>query len=165
MTRRPPDDSPADAIGGLYDRFAGPLYRYALMILANPAAAADAVHDVFVSVLRGGVTLVHDERYLRRAVRNQCYSTLRRRHHDAADAADRRLLESVSVHADPAVRLLIEQVLRDLPAEQREVLHLKAFEGMTFQEIAAVTGEPVNTVASRYRYAMEKMRARLGVRG
>ena len=38
-------------------------------------------------------------------------------------------------------------------------MHLKVWEGMTFQEIADVTGEGLNTAASRYRYAMEKLRA------
>jgi DNA-directed RNA polymerase specialized sigma24 family protein len=44
------------------------------------------------------------------------------------------------------------------------VLHLKAFEGQTFQEIARTTAESINTVASRYRYALEKMKALLGQR-
>ena len=48
-----------------------------------------------------------------------------------------------------------------LPAEQREVVHLKVFEGMTFQEIADLCGESINTVASRYRYAIEKLRDQL----
>jgi len=40
-------------------------------------------------------------------------------------------------------------------------VHLKAFEGMTFEEIAALTDESINTIASRYRYAIEKLRASL----
>jgi RNA polymerase sigma-70 factor (ECF subfamily) len=63
---------------------------------------------------------------------------------------------------DPDLRIAIERALRALPPEQREVVHLKAFDGMTFQEIADATGESINTIASRYRYAMEKMRAQLG---
>ena len=47
---------------------------------------------------------------------------------------------------------------KQLPAEQREVVHLKVWEGMTFQEIADLTGESLNTAASRYRYAIEKLR-------
>ena len=54
-----------------------------------------------------------------------------------------------------------ERALRELPPDQREVVHLKAFEGMTFDEIAAFTNESINTVASRYRYAFEKLRASL----
>jgi len=57
----------------------------------------------------------------------------------------------------------IERALLALPAEQREVVHLKIYEGMTLQEIADATGESINTVASRYRYAIEKMRAHLHV--
>jgi RNA polymerase sigma factor (sigma-70 family) len=48
-----------------------------------------------------------------------------------------------------------------LPPDQREVLHLHAFEGMTFQEIADLAGESINTISSRYRYAMGKLRQTL----
>ena len=61
----------------------------------------------------------------------------------------------------PEERIATEQALRELPADQREVLHLKIFEGWTFNEIAALSGESVNTVASRYRYGLLKMRTRL----
>ena len=163
MTRRPPDGTAADRVGRLYDRFAGLLYRYALMILANPAAAADAVHDVFVSVLRRDVTLVDDEHYLRRAVRNQCYSVLRRRR-VRGEPQEATWLEPVAPPDDPLVRLLVAQAVSALPPEQREVVHMKTYEGWTFQEIAQLTDESPNTVASRYRYALERMRVLLGDR-
>jgi RNA polymerase sigma-70 factor (ECF subfamily) len=54
---------------------------------------------------------------------------------------------------------MIERALCQLPPERREVVHLKIFEGMTFQDIADLCDESINTVASRYRYAIEKMRA------
>ena len=146
-------------VGRLYDQFGASLYRYALMILADPSAAADAVHDVFVALMRGTPSLDDAGHYLRRAVRNECYSVLRKRR-TAASSTD-PLIEAVSAD-DPDLRIAIERALRELPPEQREVVHLKAFEGMTFREIADATGESINTVASRYRYAMEKMRAQLG---
>jgi RNA polymerase sigma-70 factor (ECF subfamily) len=70
------------------------------------------------------------------------------------------LLETVAGDRDsnPDERLALEAALRELPAEQREVVHLKAFEGLTFQEISELTAESINTVASRWRYAMEKLR-------
>ena len=145
-------------VGRLYDQFGASLYRYALMILADPSAAADAVHDVFVAVMRGNAPFDNAGHYLRRAVRNECYSALRRRR---TAASTDPLIEAVSTD-DPDLRIAIERALRELPPEQREVVHLKAFEGMTFQEIADAIGESINTVASRYRYAMEKMRAQLG---
>lgn len=74
------------------------------------------------------------------------------------------LLEAVdSTTDDPDSRLALEQALRLLPPEQREVIHLKVYEGLTFQEIAALIDESINTVASRYRYAMDKLRAHFSV--
>jgi DNA-directed RNA polymerase specialized sigma24 family protein len=67
MTPRPTESGPADWIGVLYDRHAGALYRYAVMILADSAAASDAVHQVFLGI--AGKPPGHiraEERYLRR---------------------------------------------------------------------------------------------------
>ena len=166
MTRRPADGAAADRIGRLYDRYAGGLYRYALMILADPAGAADAVQQVFVALLSGsGGAIDDEERYLRRSVRNACYSALRQRRPNVVSASDAPLLEAVAADRyrpdRPDERIAIEQAMRALPAEQREVVHLKVFEGWTFQEIADFGGESINTVASRYRYAMDKMRGYL----
>jgi len=154
----PPDDG---WIGPLYDRYGASLYRYAVMILADPSAAADVVQTVFVSLLRSRASPEFDERYLRRATRNECFSALRKRRRDVlASAAP--ILETIEGRSDRSdERLTIEKALRDLPAEQREVVHLKVFEGMSFQEIAELTYESINTVASRYRYAIEKLRASL----
>lgn len=151
-------------IGRLYDRFAGALYRYAVMVLADPDAAADVVQQVFASMLRQRREIAQAEHYLRRAVRNECYSVLRRRPRDTAAIAPSPLLEPVAALDDIDLRLTIEQTLRTLSPEQREVVHLKVYEGMTFQEIATLVGENANTIASRYRYAMEKMRVQLGAR-
>ena len=51
----------------------------------------------------------------------------------------------------------VRAALQRLPAEQAEVIVLKIWEAMTFAEIAVVLGESQNTVASRYRYAIEKL--------
>ena len=59
----------------------------------------------------------------------------------------------------------LEQALKALPPEQREVVHLHVYEGMTFQEVANATGESINTVSARYRYAVDKMRRLLGPTG
>jgi RNA polymerase sigma-70 factor (ECF subfamily) len=163
MMSRPLDAGPADRIGLLYDQYADRLYRYAVMILADSAAASDAVHQVFLGIAKKPAGHIRsDEPYLRRAVRNECYSALRRRRREAA-TGDEPLLETLAAVAErPEERLAMEAAIRTLPAEQREALHLKAFEGFTFQEIAEQLGEPINTVASRYRYAIEKLRQQLG---
>jgi len=135
------------------------------MLLMDPGAAADVVQQVFLAVVRRPPALDNDLHYLRRAVRNEAYSLLRRRRRRPEGTADVRVLEALTAADDrPDDRLALEQSLAALPAEQREVVHLKAFEGMTFQEIAEATGESINTVTSRYRYALDKMRGTLGAR-
>ena len=94
-------------------------------------------------------------------MRNECFSALRHRRRDVLASAS-ALLESVDAVSDrPDERLALEQALRGLPPVQREVVHLKVFEGMTFQEIADLTDESINTIASRYRYAIEALRVHL----
>jgi DNA-directed RNA polymerase specialized sigma24 family protein len=81
MPDRPPDD-PRSLVGRLYDAHGAALYRYALMLLADASAAEDAVHQVFSALLRRPAALENELHYLRRAVRNECYSHLRRRRKD-----------------------------------------------------------------------------------
>jgi len=62
---------------------------------------------------------------------------------------------------DAERRREIETALRRLPAEQREVLVLKIWNELTFEQIAGTLGIPLNTAASRYRYALAALRKEL----
>jgi RNA polymerase sigma-70 factor, ECF subfamily len=148
----------------LYDRCAEELYRYALMILADPAGAEDAVHQAFFKLVRsaGRVPVIREaQAYLRIAVRNECFSMLRRSQRQPTDPLPPLLEPCCEQEDDPAEREAIEAVLRVLPAEQREVVYLKIFEGLTLREISERIGVPLNTAASRYRYALERLRGSL----
>jgi RNA polymerase sigma-70 factor (ECF subfamily) len=146
-------------LGALYDRHAAGLYRYAVMILADTEAAADAVQQVFTRLVDRRETLELEEHYLRRAIRNECFSMLRDRRRRPHAANSHEILEAMSAPDDaPEERLAIQAALLALRPDQREVVHLKIFEGLTFLEIAELTDESINTIASRYRYALEKMR-------
>ena len=153
-------DTGAGDPGRLYEQFGPALHRYALMILANRQDSEDAIQQVFLAfVRRGAAHLDSPEAYLRTAVRNECFSMLRRRRDTPVDTSA-TLIEPVSPGDDhPEERLALEAALRELPPDQREVVHLKIFEGLTFQEIANLTYESINTIASRCRYAMTKLRA------
>jgi RNA polymerase sigma-70 factor (ECF subfamily) len=59
----------------------------------------------------------------------------------------------------------VEQALAALPVEQREVVYLKVYEGLTLQEIATLCDVSINTVASRYRYALAALRRELSAGG
>src|SRR6187401_2614274 len=109
MTREPEQ---ADELGRLYDRLGPSLYRYALMILADHGAAEDAVHEVFVTLTRRHLRDVESiDAYLRQAVRNECYSHLRRARARPTGDDDINLLEAASSEAHPAERLALEHAL------------------------------------------------------
>lgn len=153
------------ALAALYDAHVAGLYRYALMILANTAEAEDAVQQAFTKYLdRRGTAVLSEADYLRTAVRNECFSAFRRRRRDHPPAAPSCLLEPVAPGAHPDEKIALEDALRRLPPEQREVIHMKVYEGMTFEDIASRTGASVNTAASRYRYALAKLREHLAPR-
>jgi RNA polymerase sigma-70 factor (ECF subfamily) len=162
MAERPLNDR-RSIVGRLYDQHGASLYRYALMLLADPAAAADAVQQVFTALLRPAATIAFDNEahYLRRAVRNECFSALRRRRVRDEDAAG-LLLEPAGLEpVAPEERIALERAIRALPVDQREVVHLHVFEGLTFRQIAEQAGESINTVAGRYRYALARLKAAL----
>jgi RNA polymerase sigma-70 factor (ECF subfamily) len=164
MSRRPADDA-RDRVARLYDQHGASLYRYALMLLADPAVAEDAVQQVFSSLLQRSAAsrgIENEAHYLRRAVRNECYSMLRRglRRHPVYGSG--ALLEpAAGGETYPEERIALERALQQLPPDQREVVHLHVYEGLTLQEVADVTGVSINTVASRYRYALDKLREAL----
>ena len=77
---QPAGPSPREQLAAAYDRYVPGLYRYGLMILADPSAAQDAVHQAFVKLAaRGeGISQIAScNGYLRTAVRNECYRILR----------------------------------------------------------------------------------------
>ena len=142
------------------------VYGYVQSILADRAEAEDVVQEVFLRALtrsRWWFGLRNPTGYLYRAARNEALSRLRKRSVRTRAAAD--LLYSAEVLAtqeggievaEEAAR--VNAALLALPVEQREVVMLKVYQNMTFKEIARVTGASQNTAASRYRYALAKLK-------
>lgn len=151
----------AQTVAGLYEAYGPRLYRYAVLLLADRAAAEDALQDVFLQIARaldrGGFDVTFA--YLATTVRNTCYSALRRRRRRSEVAEP--ILEAASPEATEEERMMIDEALKALPTEQREVVYLKVFEGLTFQEIADRCDVSINTAGSRYRYAMQSLRRAL----
>jgi len=159
-----PRDTASERAERLYGELGADLYRYAVMLVADPASAEDAIQQVFAALLRHSGDLQNEAHYMRRAVRNECYSMLRSRVR-RKEEPERPLLEPVaSEGVNQAERIALESAIRQLPPEQREVVHLHVFEGWTFQEVANACGESINTVASRYRYAVARLREALAPR-
>lgn len=160
----PPDS--ARLLADAYDSHGAALFRYAAVLCASRSFAEDAVQQAFTKLAALGSRIAEIEslpHYLRTAVRNESFRLLQTPRltplHD-----DAPFLEPVDAALqNEEERRAVQSALAGLPAEQREIVHLKVYESQTFQEIAALLGIPANTAASRYRYAIEKLRERLAI--
>jgi RNA polymerase sigma-70 factor, ECF subfamily len=153
----------------LYDGHAQPLYAFLLNLTRDEADTRDLLQEVFVKLAREPERLagVRDERaFLIRLAHNAAIDLIRRR---GARERTREYFaaETISPFAAAAnpdentFRDELANALAELPPEQRAVVHLKLWEGLTFEEIAAALEISPNTAASRYRYGLDKLRDRL----
>lgn len=150
------------AYAALYARLARPLLRVATAMLADASEAEDAVHDVFVALARGRERLrqVEDlDAYVFASLRHAIASRINRRQ---SERRHWERLASIPVPAqgssEPGDEGELSAALAALPPEQREIVVMKIDGGLTFAQIAQVLGISPNTAASRYRYALEKLR-------
>ena len=143
----------------LYEVHGRALLAYACAFVHDPSEAEDVLHQVFLQLLRDGATEISSPGYLFRAVRNRALNHLRGRSREVAldGVLDSRLqwLESPSGSTETA--LALQSALGTLPQEQREVIVLRVWGRMTFEEVAGIVGVSPNTAASRYRYGLAKL--------
>jgi RNA polymerase sigma-70 factor (ECF subfamily) len=150
----------ADAVRALYERHGPALVAYACSFLPDVAAAEDAVHTVFLRLLRSEIeTPKSPVSYIYRAVRNTALNARRGSIRESPLAENEPLFARQSGNHEAA--LALQKLLSELSEEQREAVVMRIWSGMTLEEIAVSTEVSLNTVASRYRYALEKLRARM----
>lgn len=148
----------------LYEQHGPGLLAYASSVLGERAAAEDVLHQLFLKLLAGRVSIDGEPlAYLYRAVRNASLN---------AQRSAARLVElgsrDVWFEAAPLMRdeaLGLQTALVEIPQEQREVIVLRIWGGMTLQEASALLDIPLNTAASRYRYGLAKLRERMNPLG
>jgi RNA polymerase sigma-70 factor (ECF subfamily) len=161
----------AEALGALYDRHGRLLFGVLRALVPTTDAAEEVVQDAFHSVWRNAssyaVARGSVRTWLVAIARNAAIDWLRTK---GTRTARERSLDDVAAMSDPSAEQLLERLalrahVRDalaaLPPEQREVVVLAFYGGLTQTEIASRTGAPLGTVKSRARLAMGQLRRAL----
>lgn len=161
------------AFGRLYDRYARDVYALAAHVVPS-ADAEEIVQDVFVRVWNKAAQFDADRgsfvAWLMTIARHRVIDELRRQRNPRRSLQE---IEEVLMNSeDPAAdveeqawtrerRLLVLEALRDLPAEQRRVVVLAYFGGLSRASIAEELGWPLGTVKKRIQLGLQKLRRAL----
>jgi len=159
----------ASELEQLYDDHAQALFAFLLNFIRSEADTRDVLQGIFVKLARQPDLLdaARDKRaFLLRMAHNAAIDLMRRcgareKLHERLSAEQISTFAPTSDPDEAAFRQELAAALGELPSDQRAVVHLKLWEGLTFEQIAATLDIPLNTAASRYRYGLDKLRARL----
>ncbi len=151
-----------------YDAHASGVFHYLVTFTKTEADARDLLQELFIKLARTNIETVlqNEKAFVYRLAHNLAIDWLRRRkvRSDTEERLVKELTEAQQGPSDPDMLLLAKgfaEALKTLPEEQRTIVQLKLWDGLTFDEIAEAQSIPLNTAASRYRYALEKLRTLL----
>ena len=169
----------ADAFAALLARYRRPIFGFVLRFTRDPASAEELAQDVFLKVIERSDTFEGNSKFstwIYKIARNHCIDHKRKmvfRRHASLDqgknADSQPLREQVAAEQVPVdrqaastpMRNRIREAVSNLPDEQREIFLLRHTQQLKFREIAKLVGIPENTVKSRMRYALERLREEL----
>jgi RNA polymerase sigma-70 factor (ECF subfamily) len=151
------------AVELIWDRYAGDLFAYLQAVLCSRHDAEDVLQTVFVRIVRKRHRLAkarHLDAYVYRIARNEAFRLIGSRKKDRTLEAvnESWLIVPEGRHESNDLAEQLQAALARLPQPQREVIVMKIYRQKTFLEISRLLGLSQNTVASRYRYGMEKLR-------
>ncbi len=158
------------ALRRIYEKYKDYLVTLAAALLSEKTAAEDAVHDVFVTLIRsaGKFRLTGSLRsYLATCVANNARNrnkALARHQSVGLEIAEQIASGSPSPDRAAIFGEKLRQVtisLASLPYDQREVIVLRHYSNMKFKTIAEMQNESINTIQGRYRYGLDKLRSLL----
>jgi RNA polymerase sigma-70 factor (ECF subfamily) len=154
----------AGALASLYDRYARVVYSVALRVLHDPALAEDVLQEIFMQLWRNPTAFSMDKGslagWLAVLARNRSID-LHRRKRPADSVDDVVLASSFDLAAESEKNIMLEKAqgwMLHLSIEQRQVLHMAFFDGLTHSEIAELTGSPLGTIKTRIRRALQTLR-------
>jgi RNA polymerase sigma-70 factor (ECF subfamily) len=160
-----------EALRRIYEKYKDELLALAIALSNDRVAAEDVLHDVFVSFAQYAAKLqlrTSLKSYLSSCIANRVRNLKRANCQqmaqlsqvwDVSEDCDRPEWQAISAE----LCRQIEQAMAWLPYDQREVIILHLHSGMRFRAIAAAQGVSINTIQSRYRYGLEKLRSLLNV--
>jgi len=148
----------------LWDRYASDLFAYLQAVLRSRHDAEDVLQAVFVRIVRKRHLVANArclDAYVYQIARHEASGFLRRqrRRPRAEPDIEPWLVAADSNDSRTELAEELTAALSRLPRAQREVVVLKIYQEKTFQQIAEMLELSLNTVASRYRYALERLRA------
>jgi RNA polymerase sigma-70 factor (ECF subfamily) len=164
------------AFEGIYDRYGDLVYSTALRVLRDPQLAEDISQEIFVRLWRKPDSYVAERgrflTWLISVTRNRAVDEVRarsrRQRHETASPEEQERELPASEEIDPALnaqlaeqRRIVRAALSELPPEQRQVIELAFFGGLTQREIADRLSQPLGTVKTRIRLGMQKLRTAL----
>jgi RNA polymerase sigma-70 factor (ECF subfamily) len=164
-----------EAFSRFYDRYASLVFTLAVRLLGVRSEAEDLLQEVFLQVWRQANTYRQErgspEAWIITITRSRAIDklrSLRRRDRSVVSAAEASRAEGDERLARETMaseaRLTVHGALAGLPEAQRTVMELAYFDGLTQSEIAARLGEPLGTVKTRMRTAIERLRGLLGAK-
>ena len=168
-------DQDREAFSQLYDRFSSLVYSLAMRMLRVRSDAEDLLQEVFVQVWRQAENYSEQrgspEAWIINMARSRAIDKLRSiRRTDKSfvltgNPAETESADNVeSSVADSEVRMTVNSALSILPENQRRILELAYFDGLTQTEIADRLAEPLGTVKTRMRSGIQRLRDILGNR-
>jgi RNA polymerase sigma-70 factor (ECF subfamily) len=159
----------SQALERIYDKYEAYLITVATALLNNTHAAEDVLHDVFIGFVKSAERIKLNgslKAYLAVCVANNARNQLKRKQLEPTTLENGDVLESSESPPDLTViqneqTAILNRALSQLPYEQREVIILHLHGKMRFSQIAQLQDTSADTIRSRYRYGLEKLRTLL----
>jgi RNA polymerase sigma-70 factor, ECF subfamily len=130
------------------------LFNYAVSLLSNRATAEDVVHSVFKKILEKNIKVQNLKAYIYRSIKNEVIDIWRKPHL----VYEEELVFEFKDEKDKDLAEYVQHSLNKLEAKEKEIITLKIYNDMTFKEISETLNESINTVSSRYRRGLEKLK-------
>jgi len=159
----------SEALERIYDKYESYLITVATALLNSTHAAEDVLHDFFISFVTSADQIKLNgnlKGYLATCVANLARNRIKRGQLEPIALDDDNAIESAAPGPDLLAiqkeeTTILNQAISQVPYEQREVVVLHLQGNLKFTQIAELRGTSVNTVRSRYRYGLDKLRSLL----